>query len=77
MTVNRPSRLRASALGLGLALALAACGAEDSVESAGPAAAAAPPASVFEGEFVSLSGNEVDLGSLEGQDVVLWLWAPW
>ena len=73
----RSNRFRRAALGLGLALTLAACGAESTTGESAQAPATAPPASAFDGEFTSLAGNSVDLGSLEGQDVVLWLWAPW
>jgi hypothetical protein len=40
----------------------------------------APPAvSVPEltGSFTTIGGGQIDLGSLQGQDVVLWFWAPW
>jgi hypothetical protein len=42
-------------------------------------AAAAPegPSSVLVGEFDTLGGDTIDLASLDGQDVVLWFWAPW
>lgn len=36
----------------------------------------APPA-LLSGTFETLDGDTIDLGSLEGQDVVLWFWAPW
>lgn len=29
------------------------------------------------GTFPTLAGGQLDLGSLEGQDAVLWFWAPW
>jgi len=25
----------------------------------------------------TVSGGQINFGSLEGQDVVLWFWAPW
>lgn len=25
----------------------------------------------------TVTGSQIDFGSLEGQDVVLWFWAPW
>ena len=28
-------------------------------------------------QFPTLTGQTLDLASLQGQDVVLWLWAPW
>lgn len=33
--------------------------------------------SVLFGEFVSISGETIDLAEIEGNDVVLWFWAPW
>ena len=35
------------------------------------------PPSIFDGNFVDLNGESIDLASFEGQDVVLWFWAPW
>lgn len=32
---------------------------------------------VYGGDFVDLNGQTIDLASYEGQDVVLWFWAPW
>ena len=29
------------------------------------------------GEFSTIGGATFDLGDLEGEDVVLWFWAPW
>ena len=31
----------------------------------------------FQGDFVDLNGQTVALSDFEGQDVVLWFWAPW
>jgi len=28
-------------------------------------------------QFPTLTGQTLDLADLQGQDVVLWLWAPW
>ena len=28
-------------------------------------------------EFETLDGSTIDLASLQGEDVVLWFWAPW
>ena len=60
-------------------------GSEDVTETTAPPVTEAPVEttaddgvpSVFSGEFQTLSGETFDLGSLEGQDVVLWFWAPW
>lgn len=56
-----------------LALLAAACGGV--VEEAEFTAPADGPLLV--GEFETLAGGTVDLDSLQGQDVVLWFWAPW
>ena len=37
----------------------------------------ATAADLFSGDFVDLNGEAIDFASLEGQDVVLWFWAPW
>lgn len=29
------------------------------------------------GEFATISGGQIELNSLQGQDVILWFWAPW
>jgi len=48
---------------------------------AAPAEEAAPveEAAPAEASLVAttVSGGQIDFGSLEGQDVVLWFWAPW
>ncbi|MEM7339885.1 MAG: hypothetical protein AAF467_14620 [Actinomycetota bacterium] len=66
--------VRRLALVVGFALAAAACaacaGAPEPVETA-----AAP--GLLAGEVATVNGETIDLGSLEGQDVVLWFWAPW
>jgi len=38
---------------------------------------ASPEIPLLTGEFETLDGDTIDLASLEGQDVVLWFWAPW
>ena len=35
------------------------------------------PSSPLNGTFATVGGESIDLGSLQGQDVVLWFWAPW
>lgn len=66
-------RIRLVALIVAVAIAAAACG---SSSSQGPSAAAGD-AEPFDGEFATLGGGTVDLADFEGQDVVLWFWAPW
>ena len=29
------------------------------------------------GSLALVSGSQIDAGSIEGQDTVLWFWAPW
>ena len=48
-----------------------ACG---SGGASGPVASA--PDSLVD-EFETLDGTTIDLASLQGEDVVLWFWAPW
>jgi len=37
----------------------------------------APAASAASLIATTISGEQINFGSLEGQDVVLWFWAPW
>ena len=69
----RSSKLRLVAVALVGALTVAACGA------GGPDVAAPAPTDgpLLSGEFATLDGGSIDLAALEGQDVVLWFWAPW
>lgn len=75
-----------------LALLATACGGSDAaVEAANtadaeaPAPAAAEEAPAAEADSApaisltasTISGGQIDFASLEGQDVVLWFWAPW
>ena len=32
---------------------------------------------LLDGRFETLGGETVDLAAFQGQDVVLWFWAPW
>lgn len=70
-------RARIGIIALALALFLAACGGSASPTAAVPDAAEGETASALVGEFPTVSGVGIDLNSLEGQDVVLWFWAPW
>ena len=50
--------------------------------SEAPRTTAAPepafdPNSPLNGTFSTVGGQSIDLASLQGQDVVLWFWAPW
>ncbi len=71
-------------------LLLSACGggAAEPDASAAPAAttadagdatgdAPAVQASLLEGSFTTTAGETIDLAQFQGQDVVLWYWAPW
>ena len=63
---------RLLALVLALATVAMSCG--------GGASAAAPAGDADRfliDEFETLSGETIDLASLQGEDVVLWFWAPW
>ena len=35
------------------------------------------PDSPLNGTFATVGGQSIDLATLQGQDVVLWFWAPW
>jgi len=54
-----------------VALLVAACG------SSGTGSEPEQALAQLEGEFATLDGTSVDLAELQGQDVVLWFWAPW
>ena len=75
------TRSRAGGALLALLMLASACGGAASTatgSSSGPAETA-PPAAETElvGSFATLSDTQFDLASLEGQDAVLWFWAPW
>lgn len=55
-------------------LVAAACG--DS-EGATTEVAASETTSVYDFSASTVSGGQLDFGSLEGQDALLWFWAPW
>ena len=54
-----------------LALLATACAGE------GPSGDAASSAEALVDEFETIDGSTIDLTSLQGEDVVLWFWAPW
>ena len=70
-----------------MALALAACGGSDAdvdtaadttaTTSAAPAADEATESEAMPVVYDTVTGGQIDLGALEGQDTVLWFWAPW
>jgi len=65
---------RLIALICGLALLAAACASGDSGSSSAASADGEWPVS---GEYALVDGSQIELGDLEGQDLVLWFWAPW
>ncbi len=71
----------AAALVLGATLTAAACGAGDvAVEEAvadESATAAESSGSGLSGQFDTVDGSSINLADFDGQDVVLWFWAPW
>lgn len=75
------SRIRTAAASAALVLTLAACGSEASTTEAATAApdaeSSAPVGLEVEGSFATVAGGQLDVGALEGQDTVLWFWAPW
>lgn len=73
---------RTAAASVALILTLAACGGDASTtDTAAPASDAAadttPTGPALEGSFATVAGGQLDLGALNGQDTVLWFWAPW
>lgn len=54
-----------------MALALIGCGSSEEAAPAGPT----PVPQVV--TFNTVDGGQFDLGDLNGQDSVLWFWAPW
>lgn len=58
-------------------LLLTACGASTGEPSAGADQPAVETTSPLTGSFETITGGQIELSSLEGQDVVLWFWAPW
>jgi len=53
--------------------------AESTTTEAEPTTTETPrdPDSPLNGEFATIGGSSIDLGDLQGKDVVLWFWAPW
>ena len=65
------------ALVLAAALLLTACGGGTVTESVGAAAGENSANEHLVGAYPTLAGFDIDLTTLQGQDVVLWFWAPW
>jgi thiol-disulfide isomerase/thioredoxin len=74
----RSSRIRNLAVYATVALALAACGGDGS-DGAVPTSGASGEAAATNPAFTAatLGGEDLDSGSFEGKDTVLWFWAPW
>ena len=77
---NRFSKLVRVAYGLlgACALVMTSCGggsADTAVEASPLMAEPTPAGSSLVASTVG--GGQIDFGSFEGQDVVLWFWAPW
>ena len=64
-------------------LLVSACGSSVPAATDTAAAAEAEPAAqptaneLLTGEFATFDDTSIDLSSLQGEDVVLWFWAPW
>lgn len=77
-------RRRLGAVALAGSLALAACGASAQTEAESVASTAPDDAmAASTSEIPDVAGplavgdGQIEFASLEGQDVVLWFWAPW
>lgn len=53
----------------------AACGADDTTVTASPESGA--EVEMASAVLPTVSGGQIDTGSFEGTDTVLWFWAPW
>lgn len=69
--------MRTAIVAFALALFLAACGGSLSDQATTTDVVDVEPVAALSGDFPTVSGAGIDLNSLEGQDVVLWFWAPW
>lgn len=78
--MSRMSRFRMILSAVAFALFAVACGGAASTAvgpAEAPAGATEEPVSPLTGTFATIGDGEIDLASLQGQDVVLWFWAPW
>ncbi len=71
-----PSRL-AAAVVLALTLGLAACAADDASTANGSSGDSGGDVQPLALTAATTDGGQFEFGSLEGQDAVLWFWAPW
>lgn len=80
-TTRAPRRLGAVAAILVVALTVAGCAGEGSEEADASASESAQSEGVTEATeslvLPTADGGQIDWNSLEGQDVMLWFWAPW
>ena len=77
-TMSYPYRRRWLAVLLAFLFTASACGGTNTATSvSGQTSNAASSTDLFDGEFETVSGETIDLASLQGQDTVLWFWAPW
>jgi len=81
-TLAHMTFLRTVAASAALLWTLAACGSDATVTEAAvttgdSAPESAPAGPALEGTFPTVTGGQLDLGALAGQDTVLWFWAPW
>lgn len=73
-----PLHRRLLVLAVLFGLVATACGGGASTaNSDAPSALGSAAISPLAGEFATFGGPSIDLASLQGQDVVLWFWAPW
>ncbi len=75
-SLSHVTRVRLLALFAAAAALLAACG-SDTAESEAVAASSDDTAETATAILASVSGGQIDINSLEGQDTVLCFWAPW
>lgn len=71
--------LRTGQIVIALSLLAAACGSGTGEQSTATEVAPAPNETEAESTLMlgTADGGQIDWNSLEGQDVVLWFWAPW
>lgn len=67
----------AVAAALALSLAGAGCAADSPTTDVETNAASSGEVSALTLTAATTDGGQFDFGSLEGQDAVLWFWAPW